>query len=327
MSMEFDVALADIEAARARVAGQVRATPTWRSEALSRRLDAEVFLKLECLQLGGSFKMRGVLNKLATMDEAARARGIVTVSGGNHAIATAEAARATGTRALVTMPSVTPAYNVERTRAAGAEVELCESAAIAFARAQELGRAGMTFVHPYDDPAVIAGHGTLGLELAEAVPGMTDVFVSIGGGGFMSGVAAAVKGRIPSARIHGVETQGAETMTRALAAGRPETIAPSSIARTLGAPFATERTMAAARRFLEGIEVVPDAEAVAELDALVADEHVWCEPAASCTVAAALRLRARLGARPCIVLVLCGSNVAFDDVARWRVQFGLAAAG
>jgi threonine dehydratase len=184
----------------------------------------------------------------------------------------------------------------------------------------------MTFVHPYDDPAVIAGHGTLGLELAEAVPGMTDVFVSIGGGGFMSGVAAAVKGRIPSARIHGVETQGAETMTRALAAGRPETIAPSSIARTLGAPFATERTMAAARRFLEGIEVVPDAEAVAELDALVADEHVWCEPAASCTVAAALRLRARLGARPCIVLVLCGSNVAFDDVARWRVQFGLAAA-
>jgi len=324
--MEFDVSLADIEAARARVAGQVRATPTWRSEALSRRLDAEVFLKLECLQLGGSFKMRGVLNKLATMDEAARARGIVTVSGGNHAIATAEAARATGTRALVTMPSVTPAYNVERTRAAGAEVELCESAAIAFARAQELGRAGMTFVHPYDDPAVIAGHGTLGLELAEAVPGMTDVFVSIGGGGFMSGVAAAVKGRLPSARVHGVETQGAETMTRALAAGRPETIAPSSIARTLGAPFATERTMAAARRFLEGIEVVPDAEAVAELDALVADEHVWCEPAASCTVAAALRLRARLGARPRIVLVLCGSNVAFDDVARWRVQFGLAAA-
>ena len=325
--MEFDVALADIEAARARVAGQVRATPTWRSDALSRRLDADVFLKLECLQLGGSFKMRGVLNKLATMDEAARARGIVTVSGGNHAIATAEAARATGTRALVTMPSVTPAYNVERTRAAGAEVELCESAAIAFARAQELGRAGMTFVHPYDDPAVIAGHGTLGLELAEAVPGMTDVFVSIGGGGFMSGVAAAVKGRLPSARMHGVETQGAETMTRALAAGRPETIAPSSIARTLGAPFATERTMAAARRFLEGIEVVPDAEAVAELDALVADEHVWCEPAASCTVAAALRLRARLGARPRIVLVLCGSNVAFDDVARWRVQFGLAAAG
>ena len=325
--MEFDVSLADIEAARARVAGQVRATPTWRSEALSRRLDAEVFLKLECLQLGGSFKIRGVLNKLATMDEAARARGIVTVSGGNHAIATAEAARATGTRALVTMPSVTPAYNVERTRAAGAEVELCESAAIAFARAQELGRAGMTFVHPYDDPAVIAGHGTLGLELAEAVPGMTDVFVSIGGGGFMSGVAAAVKGRLPAARMHGVETQGAETMTRALAAGRPETIAPSSIARTLGAPFATERTMAAARRFLEGIEVVPDAEAVAELDALVADEHVWCEPAASCTVAAALRLRARLGARPRIVLVLCGSNVAFDDVARWRVQFGLAAAG
>ena len=221
------------------------------------------------------------------------------------------------------MPKVTPAYNVARTRGPGAEVELCETAALAFARAQELGRAGMTFVHPYDDPAVIAGHGTLGLELVDAVPDLTDVFVSIGGGGFMAGVAAAVKGRLPAARIHGVETEGAETMTRALAAGKPETIAPSSIARTLGAPFATERTMAAARRFLEGIEIVPDREAIAELDALVADEHVWCEPAASCTVAAALRRRGALGARPRIVLVLCGSNVAFDDVARWRGEFGL----
>jgi threonine dehydratase len=250
--------------------------------------------------------MRGVLNKLATMDAAARARGIVTVSGGNHAIATAEAARATGTRALVTMPKVTPAYNVARTRGPGAEVELCETAAIAFARAQQLGREGMTFVHPYDDPEVIAGHGTVGLEILDAVPDLTDVFVSIGGGGFMAGVAAAVKARLPTARVHGVETEGAET-----------------IARTLGAPFATERTMAAARRFLAGIEIVPDREAIAELDALVADEHVWCEPAAACTVAAALRRRGALGARPRIVLVLCGSNVAFEDVARWRGEFGL----
>ncbi|MFO0294546.1 MAG: pyridoxal-phosphate dependent enzyme [Rhodospirillales bacterium] len=181
----------------------------------------------------------------------------------------------------------------------------------------------MTFVHPYDEPEVIAGHGTGGLEILDAVPDLTDVFVSIGGGGFMAGVAAAVKARLPTARVHGVETEGAETMTRALAAGRPETIAPSSIARTLGAPFATERTMAAARRFLAGIEIVPDREAIAELDALVADEHVWCEPAAACTVAAALRRRGALGTRPRIVLVLCGSNVAFEDVARWRGEFGL----
>jgi threonine dehydratase len=221
------------------------------------------------------------------------------------------------------MPEVTPAYNVARTRGPGAEVELCETAAIAFARAQQLGREGMTFVHPYDDPEVIAGHGTVGLEILDAVPDLTDVFVSIGGGGFMAGVAAAVKARLPTARVHGVETEGAETMTRALAAGRPETIAPSSIARTLGAPFATERTMAAARRFLAGIEIVPDREAIAELDALVADEHVWCEPAAACTVAAALRRRGALGTRPRIVLVLCGSNVAFEDVARWRGEFGL----
>lgn len=321
--MIFDVALADIAAARGRIAGRIRATPLWRSDALSRRLEADVFLKLEGLQRGGSFKLRGVLNKLATLDDDARARGIVTVSGGNHAIATAEAARALGVTALVTMPRSAAPYNIARTRAAGAAVELCDDAARAFARAQEIAASGMTFVHPYDDPAVIAGHGTLGLELVEALPDLTDVFVSIGGGGFMAGVAAAVKGRRPQARVHGVETEGAETMTRALAAGAPVTIAPTSIARTLGAPFATARTMAAARAFLDGIEIVSDRAAVAELDALCAEEHVWCEPAASCTVAAAARRRAALGARPCVVLVLCGSNVAFDDVARWRRDFGL----
>ncbi len=319
----FDVALADIAAAHARIAGRIRHTPLWRSDALSRRLEADVFLKLEGLQVGGSFKLRGVLNKLATLDDAARARGIVTVSGGNHAIATAEAARALGMTALVTMPRTAAPYNIARTRAAGATVELCDDAARAFARAQEIAASGMTFVHPYDDPAVIAGHGTLGLELVEALPDLTDVFVSIGGGGFMAGVAAAVKGRRPQARVHGVETEGADTMTRALAAGAPVTIAPTSIARTLGAPFATARTMAAARAFLDGIEVVSDKAAVAELDALCAEEHVWCEPAASCTVAAAARRRAALGARPRLVLVLCGSNVAFDDVARWRRDFGL----
>ena len=321
--MIFDVTLAAIEAARGRIAGRIRATPLWRSDALSRRLDADVFLKLEGLQLGGSFKLRGVLNKLATLDDAARARGIVTVSGGNHAIATAEAARALGVAALVTMPRAAAPYNIACTRAAGATVELCDDAARAFVRAQEIAASGMTFVHPYDDPAVIAGHGTLGLELAEALPNLTDVFVSIGGGGFMAGVAAAVKGRLPSARVHGVETEGAETMTRALAAGAPVTITPTSIARTLGAPFATARTMAAARDFLDGIEIVSDRAAVAELDALCAEEHVWCEPAASCTVAAAARRRPALGARPCLVLVLCGSNVAFDDVARWRRDFAL----
>lgn len=319
--MKFDVTLADIETARARIAGQVRATPTYRSEALSRRLGAPTFLKLECLQLAGSFKVRGVLNKLAMLGETERKRGVVTVSGGNHAIAVAQAAAASGIDALVLMPKVTPAYNLAQTRAAGATIELCESAAEAFDKAKAHTAAGRVFIHPYDDPLGIAGHGTLGLELVEAVPDLTHVFVSIGGGGFIAGVGAALKALRPHAQLIGVETEGAETMTQALAAGAPVTIQPRSLARTLGAPFVTERTLAAARDFVHEIVVVPDSEAVRELDWLLVNERLLAELAATATIAAAQRRASRFSAADRIVLVICGSNVTIDDIGAWRRQF------
>lgn len=321
--MKFDVTLADIEAARGRIAGQVRATPTYRSEALTRRLGAPTFLKLECLQFAGSFKVRGVLNKLATMGAAERKRGVVTVSGGNHAIAVAQAAAASGIDALVLMPKVTPAYNLAQTRAHGATIELCDSAAEAFAKAQSYAAAGRVFVHPYDDPLGIAGHGTLGIELVEAVPDLTHVFVSIGGGGFIAGVGAALNALRPQAQLIGVETEGAETMTQALAAGAPVTIQPRSLARTLGAPFATERTLAATRAFVREIAVVPDSEAVRELDWLLVNERLLAEPAATATIAAAQRTASNFQATDRIVLVICGSNVAIDDIVAWRKQFAL----
>lgn len=321
--MTFDVTLADIEVARGRIAGQVRATPTYRSEALTRRLGAPTFLKLECLQLAGSFKVRGVLNKLATMGAAERKRGVVTVSGGNHAIAVAQAAAASGIDALVLMPKVTPAYNLAQTRAHGATIELCDSAAEAFAKAQSYAAAGRVFVHPYDDPLGIAGHGTLGIELVEAVPDLTHVFVSIGGGGFIAGVGAALHALRPQAQLIGVETEGAETMTQALAAGAPVTIQPRSLARTLGAPFATERTLAATRAFVREIAVVPDSEAVRELDWLLVNERLLAEPAATATIAAAQRTASNFQATDRIVLVICGSNVALDDIVAWRKQFAL----
>lgn len=321
--MKFDVTLADIEAARGRIAGQVRATPTYRSEALTRRFGAPTFMKLECLQLAGSFKVRGVLNKLAMMGEAERKRGVVTVSGGNHAIAVAQAAAASGIDALVLMPKVTPAYNLAQTRAHGATIELCDSAAEAFAKAQAYAEAGRVFVHPYDDPLGIAGHGTLGIELVEAVPDLTHVFVSIGGGGFIAGVGAALHALRPQAQLIGVETEGAETMTQALAAGAPVTIQPRSLARTLGAPFATERTLAATRAFVREIAVVPDSEAVRELDWLLVNERLLAEPAATATIAAAQRKAAGFQPTDRIVLVICGSNVAIDDIVAWRKQFAL----
>jgi threonine dehydratase len=323
LSMQFDVTLADIEAARQRIEGRVRETPAYASEAVSARLGAPSTLKFESLQLAGSFKVRGCFNKLLTLSDAERARGVVTVSGGNHAIAVSIVARTLGSRALVLMPRTVAPFNIALTRAAGGEVELCEDAIAAFARADEYAAGGMTNVHSYDDPHIIAGHGTLGLELARQAPGLTHLFISIGGGGFAAGVGAAVKALNPALRIIGVETDGATTMTQALAAGAPVPIRPTSIARTLGAPFATERTMAAARAFIDEIVVVPDRDAVAELLWLLQEERVLVEPAAACVLAAAVARRANLGEGARVGLILCGSNVALGDVAAWKDAFGL----
>ncbi len=322
--MDFDVTLADVQAAATRIAGKVRRTPTFHSAGLSARLGVETWVKVESLQLGGSFKVRGCTNKLMGLSEAELKRGVVTVSGGNHAIALSLVARSMGARALVLMAKATPPLNIELTRQAGGEVELCEDSIAAFARAEDYAAQGMVHVHSYDDPAIIAGHGTLGLEIASDAGGRIDhVFISIGGGGFAASVGAALKGLDPAIRLHGVETEGATTMTQALEAGKPVPIRPTSIARTLGAPFATERTMAAARQFLEGIVQVPDAEAVRELLWVLQSGRVLLEPAASCVVAAALRRKESFRPGERICLVLCGSNVALEDIARWRAEFGI----
>lgn len=322
--MDFDVTLADVQAAATRIAGKVRRTPTFHSAGLSARLGVETWVKVESLQLGGSFKVRGCTNKLMGLSEAELKRGVVTVSGGNHAIALSLVARSMGARALVLMAKATPTLNIELTRQAGGEVELCEDSIAAFARAEDYAAQGMVHVHSYDDPAIIAGHGTLGLEIASDAGGRIDhVFISIGGGGFAAGVGAALKGLDPAIRLHGVETEGATTMTQALEAGKPVPIRPTSIARTLGAPFATERTMAAARQFLEEIVQVPDTEAVRELLWVLQNGRVLLEPAASCVVAAALRRKENFRPGERICLVLCGSNVALEDIARWRAEFGI----
>ena len=320
----FDVTLADVQAAAARIAGKVRRTPTYYSAGLSARLGVETWVKVESLQLGGSFKVRGCYNKLMGLGEVELKRGVVTVSGGNHAIAVSLVAKAVGTRALVLMPKATPALNIRLTEEAGGQVELCEGSLAAFAKAEDYATQGMTHVHSYDDPAIIAGHGTLGLELAADAGGRLDhVFISVGGGGFSAGVGTALKGLDPALRLHGVETEGATTMTQALAAGEPVAIRPTSIARTLGAPFATKRTMAAARQFLEDIIVVPDADAVRELVWVLQNGRVLLEPAAACVVAAASARKDSFQQGERVCLVLCGSNVALEDIASWRTSFGV----
>jgi len=315
--MSHPVTLSDIEAARARIASHVRRTPLTRSETLSHRLGTNVYLKAEVFQKTGSFKVRGAFNKMLSVGTAVRERGVVAMSGGNHAQAVAYAARELGARALVFMPASTPRNYVDATRGYGAEVAFVDTSLEGLDAMEDYGGRGWVAVHPFDDPLVMAGQGTAGLEIIDDLPDVTDVVVSIGGGGLIGGVATAVKSRRPGVRVWGVETEGADCMAQALAAGHPVTLsAITSIARTLGAPAASTTTLALARQYLESVTVVSDAEALSALRLLLERAKILTEPAASCTLAAAERLRDEFGPDRHVVLFLCGGNVALDDLCR-----------
>ena len=317
-----DVTLAQIQSARQRIAPCVRRTPLTPSATLSERLKTNVYVKLEVFQKTGSFKVRGAFNKALSLRPEERGRGIVAVSGGNHAQAVAYMARALGLKSLVLMPESTPRNYVEATRAYGAEVKFAPNASAAFAAVAEYEKEGWAYIHPFDDPLVMAGQGTVGLEIMDDVPQVTDVIVSIGGGGFMSGVATAVKSLKPSVRVWGVETEGADCMSKSIAAGEIVTMdSITSVARTLGAPAPTERTLEIAQKLLESVTVVPDREAVAAMRFILERLKVLTEPAASCTLAAADRLRDQFSSERHVVLVFCGGNISVEDVARLTTMF------
>ena len=308
--------IAAIEEAHRRIENHIKRTRLERSETLSEHLGTNVFVKLELFQKTGSFKVRGAFNKLLSLSSDQLANGVVAVSGGNHAQAIAHAADVLGLDAVVLMPESTPKNYVEATRGYGARVELAATIADAFAQADRYRSQGRVFVHPFDDELVMAGQGTLGLEIVDDLPEVTDVIVSIGGGGLMSGVAGALKARKPTVKIWGVETVGADAMSQALAAGHPVTLpAITSIAKTLGAPSVSDATFLAAREHLESVTVVTDAEAVAALVFILERLKLLTEPAASCTLAAAEKLKTDLGSH--VVLILCGGNLALSDLCSY----------
>ena len=309
------IGLADVQDARRRIAPFVRRTPLVPNHTLSTRLETNLYLKLEVFQKTGAFKVRGAFNKMLTLTDEERCRGVVAVSAGNHAQAVAYAAQQLGIRALILMSDTTAHNYVEATRGYGAEVVLTGSIAEAFEEVHAYEREGWVYIHPFDDPYVMAGQGTIGLEILEDVPQVTDVVVSIGGGGLMGGGGTAVKGLKPGVRIWGVETEGADSMARALTAGRVvELPAITSIAQTLGAPAVAEGAFALAQTHLEGVTVVPDGEAIDAMRFLLERAKVLAEPASSCTLAAAERLRARFSRDHHVVLILCGGNIAFDHL-------------
>lgn len=305
----------DIRQAATRIRGHVKRTPLEHSRSLSERLGTNVFVKYELFQKTGAFKPRGAFNKMLMMSDEERARGVVAVSGGNHAQAVAYAASSLGVDAVIAMPENTPQTYLDATRSYGATIDLQPTIAAAFDRVKEYEAAGRVFVHPFDDPVVIAGQGTVGLEILEDMPDVTDVVVSIGGGGLATGVAVAIRDAKPDARIWGVETVGADAMTQALAAGKAVTLpAITSIAKTLGAPYVSDLTLDLTRRLLESVTVVTDAEAVDALKFIAERLKVITEPAASCTLAAAEKLRENFDSDSRLVLIFCGGNSSIDDI-------------
>ncbi len=313
------ITLRDIQSAQRRINHFIKWTPLVQNRDLSDKLGVNLYLKLETFQRTGAFKVRGAFNKMLCLAE--HERDVVAVSGGNHGQAVACAARELNLRALILMPESTPGNYVEATRRHGAKVLLTDTMTEAFSEVRCYEADGWTYIHPFDDPLVIAGQGTIGLEILDDLPEVTDVVVSIGGGGLAGGVATVLKTLKPSVRIWGVETAGAEAMARALAAGRVvELPAVTSVARTLGAPAVSETTLALAQKYLEGVTVVTDAEAIDALFVLLEQAKVLTEPAASCTLAAVHRLLPHFSSDSHVVLILCGGNVALEELCHCRTS-------
>lgn len=311
------VSLEQIEEARSAIADRIHRTPLLSSNTLSKRTGTRAFLKAECLQRTGSFKVRGGLNKVRTLSQEERDRGLVAVSAGNHAQAVAFAATAAGAESTVVMPEAAPHSKVEASRRYGATVILHGTVFDAWALGLELSRErGLTFVHPYDDPDIIAGQGTAGLEIAEDLPDVDVVIVPVGGGGLISGIAAAVKRKLPRCRVIGVEPVGAASLTAALTAGKSvqlETI--STIADGLAAPHAGELVLEHAKELIDDVVLVSDDEIAQGLLFVLERAKLMLEPAGAAGVAALLagRIRPEPGQR--VVAMLSGGNI---DLTRLR---------
>jgi threonine dehydratase len=304
--------LEDVREAQRRIAGYVAVTPLVARQG--------IVYKLEFLQNTGSFKPRGAFNAALQLTAEERSHGVVAMSGGNHGLAVAYVGKTLGIPATVVMPRTTPDFVVDRARADGAHVELTETIAAAFERVDELVREGLVLLHPFDDARVIAGQGSIGLEMLEQMPNLTTVVISIGGGGLVAGVASTLKRLKPDVKVFGVETRGADAMRRALDADRPVTLdSITSIARTLGAPAVSERTLRGVQRWVDDVVVVEDRDAVAAMMELQEQLGVLVEPAASCTYAA-LRLE-RVPRTEGTLLLLCGSNLRLDEAAAWKQRF------
>jgi threonine dehydratase len=312
------VTLASIEEARARIGDAIHLSPCQLSHHLSERIGMPIFLKLENLQRTGSFKERGALNKLLTLTDEQRKRGVIAASAGNHAQGVAFHATKLGIRSQIVMPQPTPLVKVVSTRGFGAEVilhganydEACEEAL------ERRDQQGLTFIHPFDDPVVISGQGTIGLELLEQIPDLEAVVVPIGGGGLIGGIACALKEKNPRIRVIGVEPEKLPSMLRAREAGTPITLSPqATIADGIAVRRAGDVTLPLVSRYVDEIVTVDDEEIASSILMLLEQEKTLAEGAGAAALAALLQAKTSLRHQRTAVLV-CGGNIDVTLLAK-----------
>ncbi|HET7172011.1 MAG TPA: threonine/serine dehydratase [Gaiellales bacterium] len=305
--------LADVHAAAGVIAGRVHRTPMLTSATLAERCGVPVWLKAELFQRTGSFKPRGAFNRVRALTAEERDRGAITISAGNHAQALAVAARDEGVDALVFMPADASPAKVAATRGYGATVDL-ESADTmeALERMRAVAaESGRVIVHPYDDPLVVAGQGTVGLEIAEDAPDAGTVVVPIGGGGLIAGIATAVKGLRADARVIGVEPELSAAMRTAMDTGGPIPAVPGpTIADALRSPVAGTIALEVCSRLVDDVVLVSDEEIREGMRFLYERAKLACEPGAAVGVGALLAGRLDVAGSSGVVFVISGGNVA-----------------
>lgn len=315
----MSVTFSDIEAARERIRGIINQTPIVADEKLSAAIGARAYLKAENLQRAGSFKIRGAYNKISRLSDEERSRGVITASAGNHAQGVALAARLTGTRATIVLPQFAPLTKIVATKSHGAEVILQGNTfdeAVAYSKklAEENGS---LYVHAFDDDLIIAGQGTIGMEIAEAEPATTVVVVPIGGGGIISGIAIAVKELLPNVRVIGVQSENVAPVKPSLAAGHPVEIETKpTIADGIAVKHPAERTLAIIREFVDDVVTVSEEEIAEAIFHLAQNAHLVVEGAGAAGVAALLAGKVDLKPDDAVCAVLCGGNIDGNALAR-----------
>ncbi len=312
------VSVDDVRAAAERIGASVHRTPTLSSRSLGAVIGVDrLFLKCENLQKTGSFKVRGALNRLVTLDSAAQARGVVTISAGNHAQALAWAAGSAGVGATVVMPDGASVTKAAASREYGAEVVFGGNVHESFELAYELADTrGLTFVHPFDDPAIIAGQGTVGLEILDQLPDVATVVVPVGGGGQIAGICASIGALRPDVDIFGVEPVGAAAMRLSLDRGVASRIAHiDTIADGLAPPMAGELTFAHVRERATDVLTVTDSDIAQAMALLLSRTKLLAEPAGAAAVAALMAGKIPETANGSVVAVVTGGNVDLDRLA------------